>query len=261
MTNPQKPQKFLRRQPAVLIMTATITPPSDAPHLLRSDPLLRLQDYRAALQFYVSLLDRLFDRIVFVDNSCSDLTSLADAIAGVRGRVELVTFAGLDHPSHYGRAFGEFKLLDYAMANIPSLRDAEPHTTFWKITGRYRVTNLTTIIEHAPRPFALYFDLKRYPIPWFDTRLMAWTSAGYRLILQGIYEHLREDLFHSPSEEWLYKAVQPFLRIEGVVPRFTRVPRIEGIRGHDNQSYSGGWNFLKYLLRSAARRVFPPLWI
>lgn len=249
------------RQSAILIMTATITPPPDAPHLLRTDPSLRVQDYRAALRFYMPLLGRLFDSIVFVDNSCSDLTALADSLEGVRDRVALVTFAGLNYPSRYGRAYGEFKLLDYAMANIPQLRDAEPHTRFWKVTGRYRVTNLPTVVENAPRSFCLYFDLKRYPNPWFDSRLMAWTSAGYRMFLQGIYEHLREDLFQRPSEVWLYLAVQPFLGTEGVIPRFTHVPRIEGIRGHDNRNYSSGLNVVKYFVRSAARRVFPKLWI
>ncbi len=42
--------------PQVLIMTATITPKSGVPTLMRTDPAERLEDYRRALSFYLEFI-------------------------------------------------------------------------------------------------------------------------------------------------------------------------------------------------------------
>ena len=41
----------------ILLMTATITP-TDSPSLVRTDPAVRLEDYRQALDFYIGHLKR-----------------------------------------------------------------------------------------------------------------------------------------------------------------------------------------------------------
>ena len=64
----------------ILIMTATITPKADVRSLGRKDPALRRKDYEDALWFYGKLVGQCIDRIVFVENSESDLSSL-EAIA------------------------------------------------------------------------------------------------------------------------------------------------------------------------------------
>src|SRR6185436_3153008 len=69
-----------------LVMTATITPPPDAPGLTRTDPQLRHDDYQIALTHYCALLGDCLDGIVFAENSGSDLTDLrrlaAESTAG-----------------------------------------------------------------------------------------------------------------------------------------------------------------------------------
>src|SRR3954471_4308953 len=60
----------------VLILTATITPPPGVPILARTDPQLRLQDYIDALKFYLAVPNHVLDRIIFAENSGSDLSKL-----------------------------------------------------------------------------------------------------------------------------------------------------------------------------------------
>ena len=95
-----------------------------------------MDDYVRAFRYYLGTLGTTFDRIVFVDNSASDLGTLEALVAGssMSERVELLSFFGLDYPSAFGRGYGEFKLIDYAMDNAKLLQD---DVVVWKCTGRY----------------------------------------------------------------------------------------------------------------------------
>jgi hypothetical protein len=127
----------------------------DMPALARTDPNLRLQDYKTTLRAYLSLLDGgSIDRIVFAENSNADLTELKTlaAEAGVGDRVEFVSFYGLDFDPAKGRGFGEFKLIDHAMSTAECLRD-NADVVVWKCTGRYFVRNLEKLIRKTTVPF------------------------------------------------------------------------------------------------------------
>ncbi len=65
--------------PRTLILTATITPPSGVPSLVRTDPALRLRDYLAAFEFYLKVPTAILPRIVFAENSGSDV----DPVSGL----------------------------------------------------------------------------------------------------------------------------------------------------------------------------------
>src|SRR3569832_774634 len=122
----------------VLVMTATIRPLAGIPSLARTDPALRLADYRSSLSFYVQLLGTSFDQLLFVENSASDLSTLKDEVtrADINSKVEFISFYGLDYNPKYGRGYGEFRLIDYAIATARTL---ESDDIIWKVTGRYIV--------------------------------------------------------------------------------------------------------------------------
>jgi hypothetical protein len=240
-----------------LLLTATITPPPGVPGLRRTDPAERLRDYAEALSFYCQLPADVIHRVVFIENSATDVTPLRDLVAkaGAANRVEFVSFNGLDHPAAYGRGYGEFKLLDYAMRKLPLLVSAGDDERLWKATGRYRILNLVDLVRTAPRTFDLYCDLRDRPIPWMDLRVFAATVGGYRRLLMGIYKQLREDVIHVSPERHLRPIIGELAKSHRIVTRFRREPRIDGIRGMDSRNYSSGVNLLKYWYRAAARRV------
>jgi hypothetical protein len=87
----------------------------------RTDPELRKGDYLRAMAFYEGLLRAgELDRIVFVDNSKEDLSFLSTAFPDQR--IEYLSFDGLGYPPEYGRGYGEFLLLDWAMENASASR-------------------------------------------------------------------------------------------------------------------------------------------
>ena len=57
-------------------MTATITPPKDALSLKRIDPNQRENDYAEALEYYLSIPEQYVNKIIFAENSNSDLQYL-----------------------------------------------------------------------------------------------------------------------------------------------------------------------------------------
>jgi hypothetical protein len=240
----------------ILVLTSTIKPPAGVPKLVRTDPAQRLADYCNAFDFYCRLPETHLSRIIFAENSEADLSPLVqiarkyDALS----RVEFLSFNGLDYPASYGRGYGEFKLLDYVMANSGTLRDEDvPQLRIWKSTGRYRVTNLKRLIETAPDSFDLYCDLRRHPIPWVDLRVFAFTMHGYRTLLQGRYKNFREDQMIDSPECYLHPIIEKLAAKHSITTRFRREPYIDGVRGMDSKNYSKGANLVKYWIRAGTR--------
>jgi hypothetical protein len=239
-------------------MTATITP-QNARNLARTDPVARLQDYHEALGFYLGLIDRPLHGIVFVENSDSDVTTLRQLVAsrGLSGRVEFLCNYGVHLYSEKGRAHGEFKLLDYAMTASIMVIEAGANHVVWKITGRYTVKNLASMIASAPRDFDAYVDMKDHPRRWMDMRLMAWTSTGYDRIFRGVADDLDSKTHEMHMRDYLPRRAQG----ARLVPRFSREPFIDGVRGWDNNNYSKGSELLKCYVRSAGRVLAPWYWM
>lgn len=251
----------------ILLMTATVTPPQNAANLARTDPQARLQDYTQALKFYLSLIHQGIDKIIFAENSNSDLTSLEEIITQkkLKDRVELLVWYGLDYPPSYSRAYGEFKLIDYVMNNSQTIRNLqENHAIIWKITGRYKVKNLTEIITRQPKDFGLYINFRNLPRAWADMYLIAWSIKGYQSYLQEVYPQLKIEQKESSqgiSPEELFRVLLKHKKIDEVklVSRFNTIPIIDGIRGFDGQNYSEAYG--KLYLRRLAIHLFPWLWI
>lgn len=253
-----------------LILTATITPPAGVPDLLRVDPSVRLRDYLEAFEFYLSVPTKTLPRIVFAENSASDITpfrQMADRLG--RGKEVFVTsHDGLDHAPSLGRAYGEMKLLDRIVDTYEPVSTLPDDALLWKGTGRYALKNIARLIETAPKSYDLYCDLKDRPRLWFDMRFFSFSVAGYRRLLRGRYLETLDDIDLGSTREtigicelMLRHWIEPRLDDPAIVPRFRVEPFIEGIRGFDNHSYSKGKNLTKYWLRTVSRAVAPRLWI
>ncbi len=242
----------------ILLMTATITP-ENSPELARVDPATRLADYHAALAFYLGLVGAAIDGIVFVENSDSDIASLrALAAASPHGdAVEFIANYGQFRYPGRDRSYGEFKLLDHAMATSRMIAAAGEDAIVWKITGRYQVRNLARMIRQAPRHFDLYCDMRDRPVRWMDLRLMAWTRHGYREVFAGITDTLPTE----PREPVMRDYVPTRAGRARIVPRYRTEPLVAGVRGWDNRAYDKGSAMLKFYVRAISRRTLPFLWI
>lgn len=146
--------------PNILLLTATITPPSGVISLARSDPSIRLDDYANALKFYLPLVGQCVDYIVFSDNSNSDVSSLQGLVnqAGVQEYVEFIIFDGLDYPPSYGRGYGEFKLVEHVMTHSEII-NRHQGSTVWKITGAAILSKTFAVLLLASHQILMFIAI------------------------------------------------------------------------------------------------------
>ena len=245
---------------AILLLTATVTPPTDAVKLARTDPVHRLQDYYNALTAYLNMPDSAFTKIVFVENSGSDISTLRDLAGKYPNKeIEFIVFHGLNYPSVYGRAYGEAKLMDYAHAHSRIISAISSGEKVWKGTGRLVLRNLPKMIRTAPDNYDMYCDMRNAKAEWMDQRFYSYTKDGYAKLLQGVLELLREDLHNTlAAETLLYRHILKHTATSKIIPRFKSQPFISGISGFNNADYSHGIkNMSKDYLKLILRKVAP----
>jgi hypothetical protein len=244
----------------VLFLTATITPPRDAPLLKRTDVRLRIDDYKTAFAHYCNEIGQAgYDRIVFVENSgygVEFLSPIAKA-ANASDRVEVLSYKGL--LAGATRFYGECSLLKYGFETSRFIRESGPGAIVWKVAGRYIVPNLAAIIKGASGAADFYCHCRNWPMRYVD-----FCAAGFRT--RSALEIL-DVILSEPDVRGKDEAVLRDLIDEGklarfrIEPRFARIPDFVGVRGRDNADYQSPAHRMKYFLRVAASRVAPRLWL
>lgn len=249
---------------AGLIMSATLVPPTAA--VARADPTDRLNDYLDALRYYLALPNTVIDRILFVDNSNSDLIPLAELVQNLPHDklVEFISFEGNDHPYQRGKAYGEFKLMDFGLANTTLFG---PDDIVWKTTGRLKFLNLP---EMSKRCRKLSFDVlcDLHNVPWvgsghwrnyqnMDLRVFAFRMRAYDTILRDLWR-TREEGFDAEFMYYRMRQKYPNLR---VIPRFPLQAQLQGISGRHQRDYRSSSQRAKDAVRGAVRRITPWLWL
>jgi hypothetical protein len=126
-----------------LLLTATINPRSTI-FVLRSDPEIRMIDYRIALSRW--LTEPAIDRIVFCENSGADLDQLRFVAAQNNVHNQNITFVSYFAPEadgKRGKGYGEMGMLKHLLSNhIFSYSDC-----ILKVTGRYSIDNFGSILS------------------------------------------------------------------------------------------------------------------
>lgn len=254
-------------QSAGLIMTATLNPPAGA--VARADTQLRLNDYLGALEFYLQQPIETIDRILLVDNSGADLTPLADLSKRITHdkEVELISFFGNDHDPKLGKAYGEFKLMDFGLAHS-QLFTAQDR--LWKTTGRLRILNLPALkrsLQHKQHgAFDLCCDL--HNLPWvgsgqwtnnhsMDLRVFAFRFGAWDALFRDQWRDL-----HEPFDAaFLYQRVRHCQDALQILPRFPIQPQLSGISGRHLRDYHAPSQRLKDSVRNLQRRLLPWVWL
>jgi hypothetical protein len=244
------------------LLTATVAPPVTA--VARHDVSLRLADYKSALYNYLEIVPEQFDGVVFVDNSGSDLETLTELIP-VRCPLtfEFISFFGNDHPVGYGKAYGEFRLVEYALARACLIT---PFTMVWKSTGRLVCSNLASLAQGVPSGTRWVGDLHNVPgihtiergaSGSMDLRVFGFTPEGYRKVIgeSRLAKHAQFNAAH------VYLCVRSVQHESGIVPRFPIQPRIRGISGRTGRDYDSLTQKIKNGVRAVCRRVLPFIWL
>ncbi len=242
----------------IALITSTISPTSGVFALKVTDPSQRLNDYKTAFRFYCNALKSgTFDYIVYVDNSGYDLSSLtgiADEL-GVLDRIEFISYVSDVEVESNSRFFLEIHLIDYSLKNS-HLINTHSEAMIWKITGRYLILNIESILSKWKDYYNLYINHRDYPKKVVVFYLIGFSRQAYDILFKNkktLYQGkkdgeliLREYLDNLDNSAGL--------RIQH---RFASIPRISGVRGFDGAKYGGVKDSIKYYIRSSLNKLIP----
>lgn len=246
----------------VLIMPATITPPDNCPDLHRKDPAVRLNDYCKALEFYLTISTSIIERIIFVENSNSDLEPLKRiSYSSTHDKVvEFISFPnGNDFPPEYGKGYGEMLMLNFALDNSKIIK---PNDVFWKATGRLVCNNIAQLISGSPESYDVYCDLHNsYKLlslnEFFDPRFYSFTLNGYN----KFFRLSAKELEYVHIELLYYQVLQRNVARSSIVPRFRIQPDFSGFCGADNADYYTLKKRMQRQCQQVMRFITPWFWI
>jgi hypothetical protein len=236
----------------ILLLTSTIAPKPDQPDLQLIDPAKRLEDYARSLQFQVELLTRrVVDQIIYVDNSGYNLSILKYRFP--LGSIEWISNYDLDYDKSYHRGYGEFRLIDNAYRSSNALRSAADGDRVWKITGRYIVKNLKTVLALQPRRFDLYCDIKDN---WADMAVIAWTKSGYEQYISGLWQHFATT--RVPELIFAERLKAARTSASRIVTSWYWPPVIVGRRGSDGKPLQGRLTPLRFGINASLKAAQLP---
>lgn len=162
----------------VICLTATIEP--NTIMVNRSDVQLRLKDYKSCIEFY---LRETPCPIIFAENSDFDLSDDADFNRFLDDpRFTMQRFKA--HPdTTKGKGFQEFFMLDQVVNLLPV------QATLVKITGRYKVCNVVSLLAGMDAAFSI--DLHRK---------MQVAITGFFAVSVTVYQQYLNEIFAEAND-------------------------------------------------------------
>jgi hypothetical protein len=273
---------YMHKMPEYLVvMTASITPAANA-ETTRRDPRVRLEDYKAALRFWLAQRHSALDRILFLENTGFDLSELR-AVArdenplGKEVEFQSMNATGLPPGMHYG--YGEMQMLDEGLTRS-YLRQRTTHMI--KVTGRLKFPSIGKLLDRLPNQFDVCVEC-RVPLQSYrssgigifkaiENRVGAYTTCQLMIFSHSFYERELQRLYPElqPTypgsyprliEGLIYERVKLFESQQGVYLRWPLNVEPVGHSGQNNKHYNDPKRALIRVSRAAMRILAPRLWL
>jgi hypothetical protein len=252
------------RRGYLVVMTACIDPSAGAVKVRRSDPLLRLEDYRQALRFWLHLPDPRLNRILFIENSGYSLDAIHQLVTAenrLGKEFEAISLTCNSYPPGLDYGYAELNMLDQGLARSALARQARYYT---KATGRLTFPRISKLLDRLPEDFQFAVD-SRTALPlrgqkqfWTHTRLMIFSAEFYEKHLRDVKQQL---VAGECVEMMMYKVFAEFHGQPGAIRRFPVHVSSRGISGTSGESYDTVKRRALDVLRGLTRRVAPNWWI
>lgn len=250
----------------LLTMTATIVPAANA-GVKRSDPRVRLEDYKQALRFWLNYDHPAAARILLLENSGADLSELQFIAANgnpLQKPVEFLSIPGNEIPEGRNYGYTEMQLLDEGLAQS-RLRQETTHLV--KVTGRLTFPALGKAIDLIERrnggPPELMIECRKlgFPRRGFDafTQLFVCSHRFYNDVLHNSREEMNATDLRL-LEHLLFRKVIPFKGQPGCYLRFPCNIEPVGYSGFKSRSYRTPQAAIAQTIRAALRVVAPNCW-
>lgn len=213
-----------------LLLTATIDP-RNCFYVKRSDPRVRLDDYKSALRRWLG--DTRIEKIIFCENSGFDLSEL-DTIATTENRhgkaIALLSYTA-EEQGHRGKGYGEMGIIKFALSNS-TLADRD---MILKVTGRYYITNISNILSSISKEedADVITSKPRHNETWVDSECYCATKY-----FMGNYFCRRQEEIDGSQRVYIEHVLAASIveaRLAGLMHAvFENAPQIDGVSGTVN---------------------------
>jgi hypothetical protein len=254
----------------LLVMTACVNPASQLDkrfNFQRIDPILRLQDYKEALQYWLNYSDPRITKILFIENSGYRLDEIQKFYqqylkeTDYPKEVEFISLNCNEIPTgvHYG--YAELSMLDEGLSRSKLLPSCQ---YIIKVTGRLIFPSLSKLLNLLPKSYDLCVDCRRNSLfvkskqEFIVTQLMIFSRQFYKANLENIKCKLSTETPHI--ERMLYLELIKYEDSPGKVLRWKINVDPVGYAAHSGNSYQSLNKYLASLIRYVARRLFPKWW-
>ncbi len=243
-------------------MTATVIPAANA-NVKRSDPAVRLEDYKQALRFWLRYPHRAADRILFLENSGADLLALHRIAANENplGKpVEILSVPGNQIPEGKNYGYTEMQLLDDGLAQS-RLRCETTHMI--KVTGRLTFPTIGRALDLTPTPFDVLIDFRKlgFPRRGFDanTQIFVVAHTFYDQVLRDSRNQMNSTGIRL-LEHLIAHRISPFKGQPGIHLRFPCNVEPVGVSGFTSRPYDSPAQTLTRATRAILRKLAPSYW-
>lgn len=203
----------------------------------------RSEMYRSTLEYYAKVIGKDYP-IIFLENSDYDLSGMKDAL-GDRLNIEWIQVpmsdVGIPYNSSKGKAYNEYLMIKEGVLRSTKLAQC---THFLKITGRYAMLNIRTMIkeiEKRAEDKLFMGDVK-------DTRLYEWIGSAnfghwgdsrywvaqvryYKEEMADCYKEMDESVEGCWAEHYLLKMGRRYRNDSRFIFRFRHQVLFNGITG------------------------------
>jgi hypothetical protein len=250
----------------LVVLAACIDPSSGSAKVVRSEPAVRLRDYKAGLRFWLKLQDQRSQRLLFIENSGYSLDVLRDIAEtdNPLGKTcEFLSLTSNEFPAgvHYG--YGELSMLDDALDKSRLMSETQ---YMIKANGRLTFPAISRLLDHLPPEFDFAIDCRnnslfeKYPRIFATTQLMIFALEFYRKHILGLKEELLDHRFDT-IERLLYEHLMRFRGQPGAILRWPVNCAPRGQAAHWEKSYDAWRQRVISGGRGVARIVVPNWWV
>jgi len=246
----------------LLVMTATVIPAVNA-GVKRSDPKLRLEDYKQALRFWLGYPHPAIGTILFLENSGADLSDLHHIAAHenpLAKQVEILSLPGNEIPAGSNYGYTEMQLLDRGLA-LSRLRLSTTHMI--KVTGRLTFPTLGRALDLTPKPFDVLIDFRKlgFPRRGFDahTQIFVVSHTFYDRVLRDSRNEMNSTDIRL-LEHLIAHTIAPFRGRPGIHLRFPCNVEPVGVSGFSSKPYNSPRTTLTRATRAVLRKLAPSYW-
>ena len=249
-------------QQYLVVLTATIIPAAQA-KVKRSDPDLRLEDYKQALRFWLGYPHAAATRILLLENSGADLSVLREIAVHenpLAKEIEILSVPSNQIPAGLNYGYAEMQLLDEGL-ELSQLRFQTTHMI--KATGRLTFPDIGRALDLTPEPFDVLIDFRRlgFPRRGFDasTQIFVVSHAFYDRVLRKA----RDEMNSTDTrllEHLIARKVAPYRGQSGIHLRFPCNVEPVGISGFTSKPYNSPGKSIARIMRGALRKLAPNFW-